>query len=149
MSEQGTGVNEITEPDELLEKMRAHPGAFMKILGGSLEAVDQARGWARLAWHPTEDCCHSGNIVQGGFVTSMLDASMAHAAIVRSGLTMRVPTLELKVSFLQVCHPGPHVTEATIIRWGRSVAFAEADLWDAEGKLIARASSTCKLTPIR
>jgi uncharacterized protein (TIGR00369 family) len=142
-------VSEPIDPDELLARMRANHGAFMNILGGRLEAADQARGWARLHWHPSEDCCHSGDVVQGGFVTSMLDATMAHALVARSGLTMTVPTLELKVSFLQVCHPVPHVTEGTVIRWGRSIGFAEADLWDAEGTLIARASSTCRLTPVR
>ena len=81
-------MSEHLDPQQMIEYMRRHAGAFMRILDGHIEAIDQQRGWARLRWQPTEACCHSGAIVQGGFVTSMLDAAMAHAVTARIGTGM-------------------------------------------------------------
>lgn len=133
----------------MIEYMRRHAGAFMRILDGHIEAIDQQRGWARLRWHPTEACCHSGTIVQGGFVTSMLDAAMAHAITARVGVGMMAPTLELKVSFFRVCNPGVYFSEGTVVHCTRSVAYAEGQLTDAGGTPIARASCTCKIAPLK
>lgn len=135
--------------EQMIDYMRERAGAFMRILDGSVEAIDQQRGWARLRWHPTEACCHSGTIVQGGFVTSMLDAAMAHAITAKVGVGMMAPTLELKVSFFRVCSPGVYFSEGTVVHSTRSVAFAEGLLSDANGTAIARASATCKVAPLK
>ncbi len=142
-------MSEAPDSQQMIDYMRERSGAFMQILGGHVEAIDRERGWARLRWHPTEACCHSGTIVQGGFVTSMLDAAMAHAITVRVGVGMMAPTLELKVSFFRVCNPGPHFSEGRVVHCTRSVAFAEAELTDAAGRPIARASATCKIAPLK
>ena len=92
--------------------------------------------------------CHSGNIVQGGFITGMLDASMAHCCFMRlipEGL-VAVPSLEIKTSFISPGHPGELEARATPVYMGRSTAFMEASLYQLEDdRLIARASSTVKL----
>lgn len=145
----GTAVSQHPDPQQMIEYMHERAGAFMRILGGHIEAIDQQRGWARLRWHPTEACCHSGTIVQGGFVTSMLDAAMAHAITARIGAGMMAPTLDLNVSFFRVCNPGPHFSEGSVVHCTRSVAFAEALLTDASGTPIARATGTCKIAPLK
>lgn len=141
-------MSKAPDAQQMIEYMRERSGAFMRILDGHVEAIDQQRGWARLRWHPTEACCHSGTIVQGGFVTSMLDAAMAHAITARVGVGMMAPTLELKVSFFRVCTPGTYFSEGTVVHSTRSIAFAEAQLSDAHGTLIARASATYKIAPL-
>jgi len=148
-NEGGGAVSEALETEQLIDYMRDRAGAFMRILDGHVEAIDRHRGWARLRWHPTEACCHSGTIVQGGFVTSMLDAAMAHAITSRVGVGMMAPTLELKVSFFRVCNPGLHYSEGSVVHATRSIAFAEAQLVDAHGNPIARASATCKVAPLK
>lgn len=142
-------MSDALDTEQMIDQMRRGAGAFMRILDGHLEAIDQQRGWARMRWRPTEACCHSGTIVQGGFVTSMLDAATAYAIIARVGTGMMTPTLELKVSFFRVCTPGLYYSEGTVVHLTRSVAFAEAQLVDARGSPIARASVTCKITPIK
>lgn len=101
----------------------------------------------------TVDLCHSveghprGGIVQGGFVTGWLDAAMAHACVAKSDFSVGVPSLEIKVSFLRPAHPGVgYRASGWITRWGRRIAFMEAELLDADGIVIARASSTAALT---
>ncbi|MBV6417769.1 MAG: hypothetical protein CMLOHMNK_02533 [Steroidobacteraceae bacterium] len=142
-------MSQEADAQPLIAYMRERAGAFMRILGGQVEAIDPAKGWARLRWQPTEACCHSGTIVQGGFVTSMLDAAMAHAITARVGTGMMAPTLELKVSFFRVCSPGVYFSEGSVVHATRSVAFAEGQLTDADGVTIARASATCKIAPLK
>ena len=142
-------MSEHLDPQQMIEYMRTIAGAFMRILDGHVEAIDQEHGWARLRWQPTEACCHSGTIVQGGFVTSMLDAAMAHAITARIGPGMMAPTLDLNVSFFRICSPGLHHSEGRVVHCTRSVAFAEALLTDANGTPIARATATCKIAPLK
>ena len=89
--------------------------------------------------------CHSGGVVQGGFVTGWIDAAMAHAVIAKLGEGVVPMTLELKVSFLAPARPGLVVAEGWIIKNGRSTAFVEGSLKDSAGNLLATASSTLML----
>ncbi len=87
--------------------------------------------------------CHSnGTIAQGGFITAWLDAAMAHAVIHDTDHAQTVYSLEIKVSFLEKVGPGDGRVEGRVIRRGRRVAFMEAELFNAQGQLAARASST-------
>jgi uncharacterized protein (TIGR00369 family) len=93
--------------------------------------------------------CHTdGTIVQGGFVTAWLDFAMAQAALLRTGHEAGIASLEIKVSFLQRMGPGPGTVEARVVRRGKRVAFMEAELFDSEGRMTARASSTGLMTEL-
>lgn len=89
--------------------------------------------------------CHSGGVVQGGFVTGWIDAAMAHAVIAKTGEGVVPMTLELKVSFLAPARPGLVVASAWVIKSGRTNAFVEGKLSDVDGNLLATASSTLML----
>ena len=89
--------------------------------------------------------CHSGGVVQGGFVTGWIDAAMAHAAIAMSGPDVVPMSLELKVSFFAPARPGLVVAEGWVERRGRSTCFFEGRLLDTNGKVLAKASSTLML----
>jgi uncharacterized protein (TIGR00369 family) len=117
-------------------------------VGLEVLAVDQAAGSVRLRMHGQPEWCNPMGAVQGGFVTAMLDEAMAIAGIVAGEMAFVVPTLELKVSFLRPCPPGPVEAVGRVVRWGRKAAFLEADLFDAGGALVARASSTVVPTPL-
>jgi uncharacterized protein (TIGR00369 family) len=111
-------------------------------LGLELLGVDQAAQTAQMAFMALETWCNPRGGIQGGFVTAFLDEAMAVTGITAGGLAFLVPTLELKVSFLRPCPPGKLTAQGRVVRWGRTVAYLEADLFDAEGRMVARASST-------
>ena len=123
-------------------------GGILKTLGdGELLEADAEAGRVVLAFTAKPEFCHSGGIVQGGFVTGWLDSAMAHAGIHARGEGTRLATLEVKVSFLRATGPGQRVrAEGWVERMGRSVAFLAARLTDEEGKLIATASSTARVS---
>jgi uncharacterized protein (TIGR00369 family) len=110
--------------------------------------VDQAGGTVTLAMTGRPEWANPMGALQGGFVVAMLDEAMAVAGIVAGRMQFRVPTLELKTSYLRPCPVGPVTAQGRVVRFGRKAAFLEADLFDAEGRLVARASSTVVPTPI-
>ncbi len=141
---------------EIIERMAQNrPPAWETLGGEGIVAYDKAQHRIVTQWLAETRHCHSveghpkGGIVQGGFVTGWLDASMASACIVRGEFAVAVPSLELKVSFLLPAHPGLYRGHGWIVRWGRSVAFMEAELRDSEGEVVARASSTAAIRHLK
>lgn len=86
-------------------------------------------------------------LIQGGFLVGMLDEVMSTACVMMSGLTAAAPTLEIKTSFLRPAKAGRLKGVGRVVRWGRTIAFTEGELYDAEGRLIAKASGTALPTP--
>ncbi len=117
-------------------------------LGLELIGVDQQAGSVRLKMVGQAEWCNPRGALQGGFVSAMLDEAMAIAGIVAGDMAFAVPTLELKTTFLRPCPAGPVEAEGRVVRWGKSAAFLEADLYDSEGRHVARASSTVLPVPL-
>ena len=85
--------------------------------------------------------------IQGGFVTAMLDEVMSVACMVASKLTSVAPTLEMKTSFFRPALPGALRGVGRVAKWGRTIAFTEGELYDGEGRLLAKATGTAMPTP--
>lgn len=102
-------------------------------------------GRAILEYEAGMHMCHSGGVVQGGFVTGWIDAAMAHALIARHGEGIVPMSLELKVSFFASARPGRVIAEAWIEGGGKSTVFMEGRLSDSAGKVLAKATSTLRL----
>ena len=92
--------------------------------------------------------CHSGNIVQGGYVTGWIDSAMAHSVMIPTNFEFSPLTLELKITFFKSANPGPVIAEAKVIKLGKSIAFVEGSLFSEKGILIAKGTSTNKLVPM-
>ncbi|MFN3819752.1 PaaI family thioesterase [Blastomonas sp.] len=113
---------------------------------GFVRIVDiKPEGQATLEFQAGPHMCHSGGVVQGGFVTGWIDAAMAHAAMAMAGPDVVPMSLELKVSFFAPARPGLVTAKAWVERRGRSTCFFEGQLLDASGKVLAKASSTLML----
>jgi uncharacterized domain 1 len=85
--------------------------------------------------------------IQGGYLCAMLDECMSVACMVASGMTAVAPTLEMKTSFLRPAMPGKIRGIGRVVKWGRQVAFTEGELYDPEGRLLAKATGTAIPTP--
>ena len=81
--------------------------------------------------------------VHGGIICDLADAAMgtAYFSTVEEGESFT--TLELKINFLRPFWTGRIVAHGRVVSRGRTVGLAECDVLDTEGRLIARASSTC------
>ena len=126
---------------------RTMPGSS-RTLGFRLIAVSQADRRVEVAFEPSLDLV--GNPmghVQGGYVCAMLDECMSVAGLITSGMTCVAPTLEMKTSFLRPALPGPLRGVGWVVKWGKTVCFTEGELYDPEGRLLAKASATAIPTP--
>jgi uncharacterized protein (TIGR00369 family) len=133
MTPAGDAVAVQLPATEMLESM-----GFVRVV-----SADRAAGRVRAEFDALPRFCHTeGTTVQGGFITAWLDFAMAQSALLRLGYEAGLASLEIKVCFLQRVGPGRVTVEGEVRRMGRSVAFLEANLWDAAGALLATATST-------
>ena len=87
--------------------------------------------------------------IQGGYLCAMLDECMSVACMVASGMTHVAPTAEMKTSFFRPGMPGKIKGVGKVVRWGSRVAFTEGELYDAEGRVLAKATGTAIPTPFQ
>jgi uncharacterized protein (TIGR00369 family) len=131
---------------EALGHLKANAAEPTRLLNGEILELDSERGLCRYRFEIVPAFCHSqGKICQGGFLTGMIDVAMANAAMARSKFACAVPTLEMKMSFLEAAGPGSVVAEGRVLRWGGSVGFLDGDIKDETGRLIVHATSTVKI----
>jgi uncharacterized protein (TIGR00369 family) len=81
--------------------------------------------------------------VHGGILCDLADAAMGTAYASTLGEDESFATLELKINFLRPFWTGRVVAEGRLVSGGRTIGLSEADIRDGNGRLIARASSTC------
>ena len=118
------------------------PG-YVDLLG--MRPLSAEPGHVRMEFTATEQFLNPAGVVQGGFITAMLDDTMGPAAVAQLGPGHFAPTLELKVSFLRPVGPGRLVADGRVVHLGRSVAFLEGSLEDDEGNLVATATATARV----
>ena len=98
-----------------------------------------------MSFNPDEFFCHSdGTILQGGFITTMLDASMAFLVMQLVDFKKVPLSIDVNVNFLSSGGPKLTIAVARINKIGKSIAFSSADLFQ-DDELIATASSSIKL----
>ena len=102
-------------------------------------------GRATLEYEAREEMCHSGGVVQGGFISGWIDAAMAHAAIAKNGSDIVPMSLELKVSFFAPARPGLLIAEGWVERHGKRTSFYEGHIKASDGTVLAKGTSTILL----
>lgn len=106
--------------------------------------VEADRGRALFVGTPGEMHYNPMGGVHGGYAATLLDSACGIAVHTMLEPGQGFTTLELKVSYLRGMNDrtGPVRAEGRVVNIGRRVAFAEADIRDADGRLMATATST-------
>jgi uncharacterized protein (TIGR00369 family) len=112
------------------------------LLGWELISEDPESGTIEIAFHPDGRMLNPQGSVQGGFVAAMLDDTMGPALVSMSGGTIMPRSIDLNISFIRPVMPGRVVGRGRVVKAGRAVVFLEGELFDAEGNLLARATSS-------
>ena len=132
-----------------LEMLLSHQAPCIKTLGGRAIKFQSEPPLLEMEFEAIPEFCHSGNqVVQGGFVTGMLDAPMAHLLIALLESKFNPVTLDINVSFLGPSHPGKLICYARVIKLGKSIAYMASELFQ-ENELVATSTSTVKLITIK
>ncbi len=139
----------MAEDAELLARMRGAQAQTTAMLGMELLDLSSAEGRARFRLVARPEFCNPMGTLQGGIVATALDDAAALACIVKAGRRMGVPTIEFKLSFFGSARMGAELfAEGRVVKMGRTVTFAEADLTDANGRLLARMSTSVMLIEV-
>lgn len=132
--------------DDSVERMNADAPAVIRTLKGRVVAFAPERQELRMQFEIGLAFCHTVDIVQGGFITAMLDASMAHVVIAAEHGKVRVSSIDINVSFLRPARAGGFTAVGSIVKSGRTIAFLKAELYSEKGELVATATSSAHLT---
>jgi uncharacterized protein (TIGR00369 family) len=97
---------------------------------------------------PDESLYNPIGMVHGGVAATMLDSVVGCAVHTTLPAGVGYSSVELKVSYLRAIHAGRGEIRATgrVVKEGSRIAFAEGEIRDADGKLLATASGTCVIT---
>lgn len=129
--------------DEMEGRAPLPPAA--RLLGRRVIEVDPAAGTIEVAFDARADFLNSAGTIQGGFLAAMLDSTCGPALRAVLGPGQYALTLELKVSFIRPARAGSLIGRGRIIHRGRSIAFLEAELRNADGELVATATATARI----
>ena len=121
---------------------------FVDHLGFVLTEFGDGRSCIEYA--PRPEHLNSLSMTHGGAIMTLLDVSMATAS--RSiDRDLAVITIEMKTTFMQPALPAdqPLQCRGRLLHRTRSMAFAEATLYGADGQTCAHATGTFKYTSRR
>ena len=122
---------------------------FLKILGFQNAYIKEKENIWVLEFMPSKALTHSnGTIIQGGFVSGMIDASMSQFIMYESKGKALPLTLDIDIKFLKSCKPNiKTIAKSKIIRKGKSIAFTNGELYQ-DNILVAVGSATNKIIQI-
>jgi len=112
-----------------------------ELIGFRLTAVEPGRAVFELDAGPQH--ANPMGTLHGGVLCDIADAAMGIAYASTLGDGESFTTLELKINFLRPFRTGRLTATARMVKAGRTIGLAECDVTDTEGRLIARAMSTC------
>ena len=113
-----------------------------ELFGFGIEAVEP--GDVVFTCRPDESTYNPIGVVHGGTACVLLDTVAGCAVHSTLPAGVGYTSLEIKVNYLRPIHGGAGlVAHGWVSKPGRRVAFAEGDLRDAEGRVLATATSTC------
>jgi uncharacterized protein (TIGR00369 family) len=114
------------------------------------ERLGWAFGSTTIGWDAPQDYCFpsaGGPVVQGGLVTALLDAAMGGACWSVLDDDQAFLTADLRVEFLRPTRPSRLTATGTVVRRTRRVVFCSAELFDADGVLLATSRCTQVVLP--
>lgn len=131
----------MDEGDDLLQTLRARLAASGFHPWAGIEVVEARPGEVTVAMPVDDRHVNLQGLVHGGMLAILADTAC--------GLSIRTAmepgrlhiTTDLDIHYLSPARPGTLYGRGRAVKVGRSLAFAEASVEDAEGRLLARAQS--------
>jgi uncharacterized protein (TIGR00369 family) len=136
----------VARPGRILDQLKRKLGdvslsPVMELIGFCLTEIED--GTATIQFESTSRHANPLGTLHGGILCDIADAAMglAYASTLAEGESFT--TLELKINFLKPIWNAKLTAKGRVAKGGRTIGLVECDVRDEQGKLVARASSTC------
>ena len=126
---------------ELVNKTKAVGMAVGRLIGFEAEAAGNGRSVVTLEAGPQH--ANPMGTLHGGILCDIADAAMGIAFASTLEADESFTTLELKINFFRPVWEARLKAEGKVVRRGSSVGYIECEVTDEQGKLVAKAASTC------
>jgi uncharacterized protein (TIGR00369 family) len=126
---------------ELLKKTGAVGMAVGRLIGFESEAVGNGRSLVTLGAGPQH--ANPMGTLHGGILCDIADAAMGIAFASTLEAEESFTTVEMKINFFRPVWEARLKAEGRVVRRGSSVGYIECEVTDEQGKLVAKAASTC------
>src|SRR6202163_1042285 len=126
-------MSEEMTPDrvqELVARAPYHKWLGLKVVAVHDDGIELTATW-REEWVVNPDRRYT----HGGIVAALVDLAADWAMVAKTG--PGVPTMHLRVDFHAAAMPGDLVAKGKVVRFGSQFSTAEAQVFDAQGKLLA------------
>ncbi|HEV8536308.1 MAG TPA: PaaI family thioesterase [Candidatus Limnocylindria bacterium] len=112
-----------------------------KLVGFRITSIEPGKAVFELEAGPQH--ANPMGTLHGGIICDVADAALgtAYASTLGEGETFT--TLELKINFLRPFWSGKLLATGRVVKAGKTIGLTECDVTDGEGRLVARAMSTC------
>jgi uncharacterized protein (TIGR00369 family) len=137
-------VDEAAAREAFERALLEHTQEFGKFFLARLFGMDIRfpDGCCRVSLTPRDFMFNPQGSLHGGIIATVLDISMGHLLQHAVGVGM---TLQMNTQFIKPARQGVVQARAGFLRKGRSINYLESRMTDAEGGLMAVASSTWRL----
>ena len=137
------------DDSQILQAFGTNEAPCMNTLGAKVLRFSSSPPEIEMEFEGKYEFTHSdGKVIQGGFVTGMLDAPMAHLLMGLFEFKVIPMTLDLNVSFLAPSRQGKLRAIAEVLQLGKSTAFMTSKLYQEE-TLVATSTSTVRLVTLK
>ncbi len=113
---------------------------FAVELGMVLDAAEAGEVRGRLAWAPER--CTAGGVLHGGAIVSLADTTGATCAFLNLPEGASTSTIESKTNFFRAVREGHVEAISRPLHVGRTTIVVETDVFDANGKRVAKVTQT-------
>jgi len=117
---------------------------FIEHLGIRTLALDDGR--ARLELELKAEYCNSFGTAHGGVLMTLLDVALCQAARTQHPDAAGIVTIDMATSFIAGGR-GRLAAEGRVLKPGRTTIFAEAEVRNDDGTLVAKAIGTVRARP--
>ena len=111
--------------------------------------VEAENGRVVLLGRPDERVYNLIGTVHGGWAAAVLDSALALSTLSTLEANQAFTTVDIRINYLRplTVETGEVRAEGRVLQGGRRLAYCEAKLTDAAGKLIAHGTGSCLILP--
>ncbi len=123
---------------------------FARVMGLQLESIDDGEVLMRAVYN--DDFLRPGGTVSGPVMMGLADAAIYALVLSQIGIVELAVTTNLNINFLRKPKPGDVLARARMLKLGKRLAVAEADLYSAatgDSQRVAHVTATYSIPPVK